>query len=111
MVMFALGPQAAAQASAVSVGTPAEVATIDAGKLKGDRDAEIAERAGGWNLDAELRNILEAELPLERIGDGAVHVVLNGQDHERRCRGGRLRVCTPMIDYLSCLPCGPARHA
>jgi hypothetical protein len=54
VVMFALGPsQAAAQVSAVSVGTPGQVATIDAGRLKGD-PTKLAWAPDGSQLYLEM---------------------------------------------------------
>ena len=55
-------------------------------ELKRDRDGEIAQRAIGWNLDREHRDLREPVLPGHRSGDLIVNLFENVENHECVCR-------------------------
>ena len=52
-------------------------------ELEGDRDGEIAERAGRRHLDRERRHVGDAEVLADRGRNRVVDVALNAQNHER----------------------------
>ena len=46
-------------------------------QLEGDRDGQIAQRAVGRHLDRKRRDVVDAELPADRLGDRVVQLSLN----------------------------------
>ena len=52
-------------------------------ELERDGDGEIAERAVRRHFDRERRDIGEAEVAADGVGNGIVDETLNAQNHER----------------------------